>query len=219
MKSENRTIGLIILLFAIGIFLHVPCIIREYTLYMTTPFLLFIGLLVVYKLIKHSPSKAKTGIFIALAFFTTLSIEILAVKTGKIFGSYAYGESIWLKIANVPLVIGLNWVVLILASHSIAKWTAEYLYIKSNHLQILLAGGYLVILDYFMEPVAIQLNYWQWCEGYIPLKNYIAWFIISVLQLYLLKIFRLDIKGKLLSAIYIVMLFYFMLLQVLLYPC
>jgi bisanhydrobacterioruberin hydratase len=219
MKSENRTIALLILLFLIGIILHIPCILRDYILYTTTPFLFFIGILLVIKLLNNSLSKTKLGVFLALSFFTLLSIEIIAVKTGKIFGNYTYGNTIWLKLANVPLVIGLYWLILILASHSISKWTADFLYIKSHNIQVFLAGMYLVILDYFMEPVAMQLNYWNWNNGYIPVRNYFAWFLICVVQLYLLKFLKLEISGKLLSALYLIMLLYFMCLQVFLYPC
>jgi bisanhydrobacterioruberin hydratase len=219
MMSENRTIALLIFLFLIGIIIQIPCIIRDYIIYVTTPFLFFVGSLAIYRLILNTSTKIKMALYIMLAIFSTLSIEIIAVRTGKIFGNYAYGDTLWLQLANVPVVIGLNWVVLILASNSISKWTAEYLYIKSDTLQIIIAGGYLVLLDYFMEPVAIKLNYWTWSGGYIPERNYIAWFIISILQLYILKVFQLDFKGKLLSAIYLIMLFYFLTLQIFLYPC
>jgi bisanhydrobacterioruberin hydratase len=219
MKTENRTIVIVIFVFLVGIILHIPCIIRKYTLFLTSPFLMIIGIIVLFNLFRNSKTKLRSGVFLGLAFLSTLLIEIIGVHSGKIFGSYSYGSTFWLKIAEVPVVIGFNWVILVLGSYSISKWVSDYLQIKSVSLQVAVAGGFLVLLDYFMEPVAVQLDYWRWTDGYIPLQNYIAWFIVSILQFYLIKAFKLEIKGKLIPAIYLIMLSYFMLLQVFLYPC
>ena len=34
-----------------------------------------------------------------------------------------------------------------------------------------------------MEPVAMKFDYWQWDWHQIPLQNYIAWFIVSIILL------------------------------------
>ncbi|MGB0423984.1 MAG: carotenoid biosynthesis protein, partial [Flavobacteriales bacterium] len=36
-------------------------------------------------------------------------------------------------------------------------------------------------LDFFIEPVAIQLDFWWWNETSIPLNNYLTWFVASFL--------------------------------------
>jgi putative membrane protein len=39
-----------------------------------------------------------------------------------------------------------------------------------------------------MEPAAVNLGFWSWEGGQIPLLNYISWFLIS---LFLLAVFAL----------------------------
>jgi uncharacterized membrane protein len=46
-------------------------------------------------------------------------------------------------------------------------------------LLVFLAAILAVVFDYVLEPVAINLNYWQWAYNIIPLQNYLAWFLIS----------------------------------------
>jgi putative membrane protein len=48
----------------------------------------------------------------------------------------------------------------------------------------------MTVLDIFIEPVAIHLDYWHWKGMIIPVSNYMAWFAISFLLSYLF------VKGK-----------------------
>ena len=57
--------------------------------------------------------------FISIAFLWGLLAEIIGVQTGILFGSYAYGETLGLKIFGAPLVIGLNWVTTVIICASI----------------------------------------------------------------------------------------------------
>jgi putative membrane protein len=34
---------------------------------------------------------------------------------------------------------------------------------------------FMVVFDFFMEPAAMQLEYWQWRNDVIPLRNFAAW--------------------------------------------
>ena len=46
--------------------------------------------------------------FILLCFAVGLSVEILGVATGLLFGNYHYGASLGFKIIDVPIVMGLS---------------------------------------------------------------------------------------------------------------
>jgi len=48
-------------------------------------------------------------------------------------------------------------------------------------IRIAIAAMLMTVLDLFIEPVAIQLNFWTWSIGDIPMSNYISWFVISAL--------------------------------------
>jgi putative membrane protein len=54
--------------------------------------------------------------------------------------------------------------------------------IKSNLGIAFASACLLVLLDILIEPVAIY-NFWSWNETIVPIKNYIAWFIISFIFL------------------------------------
>ena len=57
--------------------------------------------------------------FQAYLFLASLAIagwflEVQGVRTGQIFGVYSYGKTLGFKLINVPITIGLNWLVLVL---------------------------------------------------------------------------------------------------------
>ena len=61
----------------------------------------------------HQQWNKHFAFFISLCFMLGLSIEILGVATGLVFGNYHYGASLGTQIFNVPIVIGANWLMLI----------------------------------------------------------------------------------------------------------
>jgi putative membrane protein len=139
-----------------------------------TPFnlLLTCALLMVYHPV-NNPQFIRYAIFLFTAGF---AVEMLGVQTGKIFGNYYYGYALGYKLKDVPLIIGVNWVMLILATHSIAHKLSQHMFIGSA-----IGAALMVFLDYFIEQVASQYAFWHWHQDVIPLQNYIAWFIISFL--------------------------------------
>ena len=99
-------------------------------------------------------------------------LEVLGVKTGLIFGSYSYGKSLGLKALSVPILIGINWAILLYC-------TAQFSRIKNQILNALFGAFMMVFLDFFIEQNAARFDFWYWKNNIIPLQNYIAWFIIS----------------------------------------
>ncbi len=207
-----------ILLFFVGILIHIYCGSREIAITLTTPFLLFIAIFSIGIFLKEQNNPVRSLMVIVLIFSLTVALEILGVLTGKVFGEYQYGVALNLKLKDVPLVIGLNWVLLVFATKS----TVHLLF--KNHLQKvflknLVAGLLLVSIDFFIEPVAIILDYWQWNGGAIPLQNYIAWFLISQIAYLIIDYSKIEIRSKILSQLYLIMLCYFILLRYLLGDC
>ena len=118
-------------------------------------------------------------ILIAGVFVCGYMVEVLGVKTLQIFGNYAYGKTMGLKIADVPVLMGVNWVLLIF---SIGQMVKDFK-IRNSIIASLVGATILVIFDFFMEPVAMKFDYWQWYNKIIPFQNYVAWFIVSVILL------------------------------------
>lgn len=150
-----------------------------------TPYTLFImGTYVLYHTVKKNRSRIL--FWIAGTYIVTFTLEAVGVHTGLIFGGYIYGDVLEPSLIGVPLIIGYNWVFVILGAACIT-----HRYISHPVLFAVFTGVLAVFFDFLLEPVAINLGYWSWESGDIPLQNYAAWFVISFAAAYLLK--RLDI--------------------------
>jgi len=120
--------------------------------------------------------------FASIVFILGMVVEIVGVQTSLIFGAYSYGTILGAKVLGVPLTIGLNWLLLIycigVVSHQLnmATW-----------LKVVVGASIMLLLDIFIEPVAIQYAWWTWEIETVPLQNYVAWFIISA---FLLSLFH-----------------------------
>ncbi|HNT93607.1 MAG: carotenoid biosynthesis protein [Bacteroidales bacterium] len=126
-----------------------------------------------------------TGSFIAIASFF---IEAAGTNTGKIFGVYSYGRTLGPALLNTPLIIGLNWFLLIYCTNVISRIVWQRLTHHSarrrgglsESLFVILTGSALMVLyDLFLEPAAARLDMWSWECGVIPLRNYLGWFLFS----------------------------------------
>lgn len=117
-----------------------------------------------------------TALTVAVAGYI---VELIGVSTGKIFGVYSYGNTLGFKLADIPLMIGVNWFIMVFSMGS-------YLKRKFKHqptIKSLVGAVFLVATDILIEPVAIQHDYWSW-EGYnVPFQNYVGWYIVSFLLL------------------------------------
>ncbi len=145
---------------------------QKYALFLTPFMLLFIGIYCIYPFLKKS--EIKFLIYILIISIITIIIEAIGTSTGLIFGNYIYGETLGFKVLNVPLIIGLNWVIVILGTTYISTKL-----IKNKFFAAIGAGLLSVIFDFILEPNAIKLDYWRWQDNIIPIQNYISWFFIT----------------------------------------
>jgi bisanhydrobacterioruberin hydratase len=116
--------------------------------------------------------------FVALIGFTA---EVVGVATGKVFGVYQYGNALGIKFLDVPLVISINWALLVCASHILANYIAE-----NRIIVAMLTAIITVLVDVLIEPNAPKLDFWYWQLQQAPLHNYIGWFVISFLAAWLM---------------------------------
>jgi bisanhydrobacterioruberin hydratase len=125
-----------------------------------------LGLLLYYQQGWNKRTVAATA---AIALFGYL-IEVLGVHTGLIFGRYAYGPTLGPQLVQVPLLIGVNWVIVVLcAMHAVRRLPLPAV------AQVALAALLLTALDALIEPIAISQGYWHWYGQPVPLRNYIGW--------------------------------------------
>lgn len=106
-----------------------------------------------------------------------IAAEIIGINTGILFGNYSYGNNLGPKIVGVPPLIGFNWIVLTFLTATIAKRFIRYKWAA------IICGALLMVgLDFFIEPIAPIFDFWSWNEGFAPLKNFIHWFLVSLLM-------------------------------------
>jgi len=123
------------------------------------------------------------GFITALISIITIGflVEFLGVNYDLFFGSYEYGNSLGYKIGGVPIIMSVNWLVLIFLAGSFT----EKIIPNSLLLKVLFGSLLMVFLDIFLEICAPKLDYWKFNEEVVPISNYNSWFIISAICLYI----------------------------------
>jgi putative membrane protein len=140
----------------------------------------------------------KTISAILLTGLSGFLIEVAGISTHLIFGSYTYGDTLGIKVFNTPLIIGVNWAMLVFATASVIDPLSV-----PGPVKILLASALMVLYDLLMEIIAPLLGMWCWEGGIIPVKNYIAWFLIAVCFHSMFRIFRVKASSSI--ALYVLL--------------
>lgn len=112
--------------------------------------------------------------FLGACFILGYAIEWVGIHTGWPFGAYRYGPSLAPLLSGVPVIIGLNWFLLSLASGALADQI-----FKNRWAAIFTGAALMTGLDLFIEPVAPGLHFWYWEAPAAPWQNYLAWFAFS----------------------------------------
>jgi putative membrane protein len=161
--------------------------------------------------IYHNKYTLKEALIFPLILLCGFVIEVIGVKSGLIFGTYTYGDALGLKVFDTPLMIGLNWLFLTYTATAIAnsltgnKWIA-----------IFVAPALMLVYDVVLEQVAPRINMWSWQKPEVPLRNYIAWYVIAFCFVLLLKIIKTDTRNPLAAILFICQFVFFALLTLLL---
>ena len=146
-----------------------------------TPLNLMLGFLLVLINIPFGNRYGK--LVFVFTFLFGMTLEIVGVIRGDIFGTYFYGENLGFKVLGVPLMIGIYWAVLTTVTSQMARiFFDKIIYIA------LLGASLMVGLDFFMEQMAHIFDFWHFEGQMAPVQNYIAWFIAAFfLHLLVLK--------------------------------
>jgi len=194
-------IGIIILFHLVGsVGLAIPST-KAYFLSLSS-YNLLLSFLVV--LIAPGLKRLRFYLFVLFVFLIGYGVEWIGVHTHYLFGIYSYGKNLGFKLSGIPLIIGINWVVLILVTHSISLK-----FLNHNIFTPVLAAIFMVGLDFLIEPVAIKSDYWSWFENHIPVFNYVCWFFISLIIHFIYRKIRLTEQNTVYNCIYIVLVVFF----------
>lgn len=171
-----------------------------------TPFhlLLMFGLLILSYNGQLKPFMIWAGITYVIGF----AVEWIGVHTGLLFGNYSYGTVLGIKLSGIPLLIGVNWVLVLSGALAVARVMNSNIVINSL-MAAAIATGY----DWMLEGVAVKLGYWQWEGGVIPGYNYLCWFGVSLVMSLIAN--KMKIRANKFSLwLFIIQLVFFILLNI-----
>ncbi len=136
-----------------------------------SPFTPYTLLFTCFVFLIHQPISDKKYIsaFFSIAILGYI-IELIGIKTGLLFGNYSYGNGLGFKLLDVPLIISINWAMLICAGIvTVGK-------VFKNKLIVISVTALLVtFIDLIIEQVAQKLDFWQFEGGLPGLHNYLGW--------------------------------------------
>lgn len=173
-QKDQWAIGILCILYGVGVVALSLKVHPDFVL--LTPLNLLISLALL--LWRHRVWNRSLQIFLLLCYLAGFLVEMVGVQTGLLFGQYEYHQVLGPKLFATPLLIGVNWVILVYSSAVLLNYVAG----KAHWLlKTTAAAAIMVALDVLIEPVAVALNFWTWEDGIIPLQNYIAWYGLSFL--------------------------------------
>ena len=165
-------------------------------------------------------------LFLAACFVVGIVVEVIGINTGFLFGDYAYGNVLGPKVKNVPVLIGVNWFLIMyccgISIHTLLMKAINRIAADSGKtpmamkaLSVIIDGATLaVFFDWLMEPVAVKLGYWIWNgDGSIPMFNYICWFVISLLLLMVFHFAKFNKQNKFAVNLLLIQLMFFLVLR------
>lgn len=118
----------------------------------------------------------------ASIFVIGYTAEFLGVNYQILFGDYSYGRSLGIKLFEVSLIIGCNWLLLALISQALIKRI-----FSNGWLIIIFSSILMVFIDIYIEPVAPLLDFWEFKENIVPFSNYRDWFIVALIIQFILS--------------------------------
>lgn len=124
---------------------------------------------------------------LVLAAIIGLAAEVVGAQTGLIFSSYSYTEALEPRLLGVPIVMASAWMVLV----GYVREMLARLALPASA-EIVIAAAWMTAIDLLIDPLAAgALGYWRWLApgAYygIPARNFVGWFIVSLLILALVR--------------------------------
>ncbi len=163
--------------------------------------------------------------FATLAFTTGIITEIIGVNTGYLFGNYKYGSVMGVKLKGVPLLIGVQWFMTVFCCgsivHQLHQWIEKKYEAKGvvmspkiQFVSLIIDSALLATtFDFIMEPIAVDLHFWQWENNTIPFYNYVCWFLISLALMIIFKTLSFKKENHFAIHLFIIQTLFFLILR------
>ncbi len=125
----------------------------------------------------------KLVVALLICYIVGFLVELIGTQTGVLFGEYKYGATLGPKVAGTPLMMGINWAILVYGVVSLSnKWLGQ----GKILLKSILGASLMVLSDLLIEPTAVYYDFWSW--GAVPsnalivapLQNYLMWWLAAL---------------------------------------
>jgi uncharacterized membrane protein len=121
---------------------------------------------------------------------TTMAVERVGVRTGRLFGRYHYTGALRPQIGGVPVIVPMAWFAMAVPAREVA--VAVLGERATPWSRCVLGSAALVAWDAFLDPQMTGEGYWEWEQrgAYrgIPLHNYLGWFVTGLGVMALLEV-------------------------------
>lgn len=207
-RQEILLISLLAIVYTVGVFVLGLELNPDFILLTPANLLFSAGILIA----SHQTRNRSFFLFMVVAALAGFGVEVLGVNYGFLFGNYVYGPVLGYKLWATPLLIGVNWFMLIYATGVTVNWcflNASW-WVKAG-----IAAVLMLLLDFLIEPVAIYYNFWQWEGEVIPLSNYTGWYLVSYLLLVCFYVLLGQVINKAGTALLILQFLFFGILNML----
>ena len=187
-SSPRFLIGILVLYYVVGMILFLVEGTRS-IFSSLTPLSLIMSFLAV--LVIQPSWSPKLGLAFLTVFLAAIFIEIMGVQTGVLFGEYTYGKALGIKILDTPVMIGLNWLILIYCTSAIVNH-----FFSNRIIRILIGAGLMVVYDLVLEYVAPVMDMWSWQTRYPGVRNFLMWFLVALVFHSLFQWLNLKIENR-----------------------
>ncbi len=202
LQHKLQAILVVILFYAVGVAgIGIP--LTQSFFIALIPYALLLSFILIVLFHSLLIKRSEIAFFISV-FGLSYLIEVIGVNTHFPFGNYSYGSGLGLKVFETPLMIGINWVMLVYCSASILERTGW-----TPMIQVFIAAALMVIYDLVLEHVAPKLEMWSWAGNSIPFQNYLAWFALGVCFHGSMKILKIRTVNPVAPAIFICQFLFF----------
>lgn len=171
-----------------------------------TPLVLLFSMLFL-TIYDRSTDRPKLLLFALIVALASFGVEVWGVATGYVFGGYAYGSELGTKVAETPLLIGLNWILLVYMSGAMVNTLP-----RNPLYAIVLPSAFMIGYDIVMEQVAPRMDMWSWEGGIIPLQNYIVWGVLALLFHALRYVMKIPIRNRMAGFLFVVQVLFFVII-------
>lgn len=186
-----------------------------------------INLLLSFALLIYTQKEKNIFFYMFMAITVSIGfiVEVIGVNTALLFGEYTYGNVLGMQVKNVPLIIGVNWFIVMyccgITTYTLFKKALSKLAIETKTptqslkaISVIIdAATIAVFLDWIMEPAAIKLGYWHWKTDVIPFYNYLCWFVVSIFLLTIFHFCKFNKQNKFAIHLLLIQAMFFLLLR------